>query len=509
MNQRLSAGLVSVVLGAAVFPPAVAEGRPASEPKAGTDAEFVELVLKAATMLHADYVVEIPRADLIEWTVRGLYYRVNAHMPPDLEDRLGKANSMNGEELRGLLLDVRRNLGIQRELSADRYLDLALEEMTRRLDNDTLVLYPDSTIYDPLWIAGGVGMRLTSDTSTGLPQVVTPFLGGPAYKAGIRAGDLITQVKLPEERGGEPLQEPLVFSTKGESLTHVLNHITGKEGTRVRLTVQRPGVDTLTEYALVRARMEEETVLGYRRQADDRWDYWVDADTRLAYVRLAEFKRETAKELGRVLAALQKEKPKGMVLDLRFNPGGYLDSAIDVSDLFIDDGRIVTARQRGAREHAFYGRHEGSYLDVPMVCLVNGETGRSSEILAACLQDHKRAVLMGERTKGNCAHQNIVPFGSHPEFQFTNVLFFRPSGKNLYRMHVLLPRAEEDEWGVTPEREYLLRLPAVERKVLAQQLERQTFIFPPERYAKETGRKANDRQLEMAVAYLRSHGENP
>jgi carboxyl-terminal processing protease len=509
MTKRLSATLVSVILGAVVFSPAGAEGRPASEPKAGSDAEFVELVLKAAAMLHDGYVVEIPRGDLIEWTIRGLYGRLNARMPHEIEDRLGKVSGMNREEFRSLLLDVRRNVGTERELSGDRYLDLALEEMTRRLDNETWVYYPDQKEYSIAWIAVGVGLRLTSDPSTGLPQVVTPYLDGPAYKAGIRAGDLITQVTLPEERGGEPLQEPLVFSTKSQSLTHVINHITGKEGTRVRLTVQRPGVDTPTEYALVRVRMEEETVFGYRRQPDDRWDYWVDADAKLAYIRLAGFKRETAKDLGRVLAVLQKEKPKGLVLDLRFNPGGYLDSAIDVSDLFIDDGRIVTVRQRGARDQPFYGRHEGSYLDFPMVCLVNGETARTSEMVAACLQDHKRAVLMGERSKGVCAIPLDLRLSDLAILHFTHALFYRPSGKKLHRMQVQVPGAEEDEWGVTPEQEYLLRLPTVERKVLAQQLERQTYIFPPERYAKETARLANDRQLEMAVAYLRSHGEKP
>src|SRR5262249_46093820 len=144
-----------------------------------------------------------------------------------------------------------------------------------------------------------------------------------------------------------------------------------------------------------------------KRKDDDTWDYYVDPTNQIAYVRLTNFARNTFPDLKKVVERLEKKGLKGLVLDLRFNPGGLLTSAVDISDLFIDDGLIVTIKPRVGKEAAYTGEHEGSHLDFPMVCLVNGGSASGSEIVAACLQDHKRAIVMGERSYGKGSVQNI------------------------------------------------------------------------------------------------------
>src|SRR5260370_29509870 len=131
------------------------------------------------------------------------------------------------------------------------------------------------------------------------------------------------------------------------------------------------------------------------------------------------------------MSKIHKEGIGGMILDLRFNPGGLLSSAVQISDLFIDDGKIVTIRPRAGHETTERGRHDGKkLLDFPMVCLVNGMSASGSEIVAACLQDHERALIMGERSYGKGSVQNIQPFEGG-ELKLTTASFWLPNGQDL------------------------------------------------------------------------------
>jgi carboxyl-terminal processing protease len=507
MVKALPTALPPILLCCLVLAPRGHASEPARRTKEAAGGAFAGEVLTVVQGIHEAYFIEIPQERLIEWAVRGLYRRLLKDVPADIDESLRKAGRMKDKELRGLLLAVRQDAGKDRDVSGDRLLDLALEEMTGPLDDPPRVIYPSRFHGHRQWPAVGVGLKLRSDPSSGMPQVVTPALGGPAYRAGIRAGDLIAQITLPEGPGDEPLKESTVIPTKGLSLAAVLQHLTGKEGTRVRLKVQRPGAERPTECVLMRAPVGEETVLGYRRKNDDRWDYWADAGKKVAYIRLARIREGTAGDLEKVLNTLWKENMQGLILDLRFSPGGLVPSAFKICDLFIADGVIASIRSRGQVQETERATGKGRYLDFPIACLVNRETADTSEVIAACLQDHRRAVILGERSKGHTGIEVLCPCGDDKVLRITTHLFYRPSGKKLHRARV--PGSEDDDWGVTPEPRFLLRLRPAERQQLADYLEGKTLIRPRRRSGQEDRAAFKDRQLDTAVAYLRCQAAKP
>src|SRR5262249_19224038 len=209
----------------------------------------------------------------------------------------------------------------------------------------------------------GVGIQIRKDTTTDMLQVITPIYGSPAYKAGIQEGDIITKVTRYVDDDGKTLSKPEEISTKGLPLSDAVKKILGTPKTKVKLTVQRDTEEKPLEFEITRTRIDTETVLGIKRKSDDTWDYMIDPETKIAYVRLTQFQQRSAGDMTKVMTELNKQGIKGLVLDLRFNPGGLLDSACEIADLFIDDGVIVTIRPRVGREKAEMGHHQGSMLD--------------------------------------------------------------------------------------------------------------------------------------------------
>src|SRR5258708_21083367 len=183
----------------------------------------------------------------------------------------------------------------------------------------------------------GIGIKINRDPERDLLKVVTPIFGGPAYKAGLQSGDLITKLVREVDSQGRAIQPHEVIMTKGLSVNEAVKKILGKSQTAIRLTVERQSIDYPLEFEIKRGRVELETVLGVRRNRDDTWNYWLDEDKKIAYVLLIGLQRNTARDLCKVLGGLKRQVVKGFVLDLRFNPCGLLDSAIKVSDLFSDD----------------------------------------------------------------------------------------------------------------------------------------------------------------------------
>src|SRR5262249_7411982 len=226
------------------------------------------------------------------------------------------------------------------------------------------------------------------------------------------------------------------------------------------------------------------------------------------------FSRETTAELRRALAQLEKEGLKGLIVDLRFNPGGLLSTAIEVSDLFIADGRIVSTKGRNTPERVWDAEKEGTYEGFPMAVLVNHYSASASEILSACLQDHKRAVIIGERTWGKGSVQNVVELeGGKSALKLTTASYHRPSGKNIHRF----PDAKEgDEWGVMPNEGFQVKLSEEQMVRLIRERRRRDIL--PNKHPKapataeaakgeEDGEKPKADEEAAAGADSRSEGE--
>jgi C-terminal peptidase prc len=470
--------------------------------------KFAATVLKATHQILGEYVKEVNQGDLVASAIKGLYLRADEKIPLDVKERLDKAKGLKEKELRTLLADVRQKLGKREDLDNHKDVDYALQRMLSPLDPYTTYIDPETLSSFKREMGGnftGIGVQIRTDVARDQLVVISPIKDSPAYKAGIKAGDVITHIKLEKkDPSGNTLEPPEVIPTKGLPINDAVKKISGQEGTEVKLIIEREGVTKPLEIKVLRGNVEVETVLGFKRKADDSWDYVIDPQDRICYVRLTQFSRYTERDLARVLEKLQSEPGiKGFVLDLRFNPGGLLTSAVNISDMFISDGLIVTIRPRVGREQPYLGEQEGSLTNFPMVCLVNGHSASGSEIVSACLQDHNRAIVMGERSYGKGSVQNIQPF-EKGELKLTTASFWRPSGKNLNRSST--KGRDQDEWGVSPDKGYVKKLEPKERDALEGYFRKQEIIPRRDLPSKETANgkaEFKDTQLEMALKYLR------
>jgi C-terminal peptidase prc len=473
---------------------------------------YARMVLRATQMVKTGYVKEVNQGQLVDWAVRGLYRHLNENLPSALKDRLADIKTMKEADLLHLLADARRHLGKREDLDGAKDITYSLHPMLGHLDRHTDYIDPETLKRIEISFKGhffGIGVQIRKNNAKDALQVVTPIKDSPAYKKGIYAGDLITKIIREVDADGKRLDPPEELSTKGMTTEDAVKKIQGIEGTKVKLIVEREGSEKPLQFELIRGRIEVETVLGIKRTAEDSWDYVIDPENKICYVRITEFSRNTYRDLSRVMQKLHKVGIKGFILDLRFNPGGLLDSAVKISDLFIDDGLIVTVRPREGAVTSYIGKSDGSYLEFPMVCLVNGYSASGSEIVAACLQDHGRAIIMGSRSYGKGSVQTIHQFDLErgaardriAQLKLTTASFWRPNGKNLNKASTA--GREEDEWGVTPDKGFVLSLPTKELNDLQDHQRDTEIIRRPDQRKTDTKNGFRDRQLEMALDYLR------
>jgi carboxyl-terminal processing protease len=294
---------------------------------------------------------------------------------------------------------------------------------------------------------GGIGIQLGYDRNSGMQlAVISPMVGTPAYEAGILANDLIVKID------GK--------STENMRLNEAVDLIQGEPGQKVMLTVVHEGSKEPVDVPIVRAKIEVQSVLGDLRKPDNpkEWDFFVDKPNKIAYLRLTNFSKTSTDEMKKVLAQLHKEGMKGLVLDLRGNPGGLLKAAVEISNLFLSEGRIVATRGRNEKEEAYDADASKSLLspeECAVAILVNRYSASASEILSAALQDHNRAVIVGERTYGKGSVQNVLPMENNTSaLKLTTASYWRPSGKNIHRFpdkkEFEAAQIDPDEWGVKP-----------------------------------------------------------
>lgn len=256
---------------------------------------------------------------------------------------------------------------------------------------------------------GGLGIEVTMDNS--LVKVVSPIDDTPAFKAGIKAGDYISHIN------GEAVM--------GMSLSDAVEKMRGPVGSKITLTVLREGASEPMDKVLMRDVIKIKSVKAKLIGPD------------VVYLRIASFSENTGSAMKSEISRLQKEaggaeKVKGYVLDLRNNPGGLLDQAIDVSDAFLDSGEIVSTRGRTADGAKRYNATKGDVAGgKPVIVLINGGSASASEIVSGALQDHHRAVVMGTRSFGKGSVQTVIPLTGYGAMRLTTSRYYTPSGRSI------------------------------------------------------------------------------
>ena len=345
------------------------------------------------------------------------------------------------------------------EVDANYYRELSDDEKVQLVENMIALgleqLDPHSTYISPReWKQfneqtegefDGIGIQI--EGTNGHLTVVSPLPGTPAYEAGILANDLIVKING--------------TSTENMKLNDAVDKIKGKKGEEITLTVRHEGEKEPVDIVVVRDKIKVANVLGDRRKPGDeeKWDYFVDRKTKIGYIRLLQFNKPSPTELRQAVQQLKDDDARALILDLRGNPGGLLDAACDIANLFVDSGKIVTVRGRNHKEEVHTASADkavaASADKFPMAVLIDHDSASASEIVAAALQDHHRATIIGERSYGKGSVQSLIRLeNGRSRLKLTTAHYWRPSEKNIHRE---ADSKEDDEWGVKPDIEVLLK----------------------------------------------------
>jgi carboxyl-terminal processing protease len=388
-------------------------------------------------------------------------------------------------------LEQIRSSYVDANVSDRELIEAAIEGMVSRLDPYSNYIPPDQVEDFRRSVDlefGGIGIEVARNGNQ--LQVISPLPGTPADRAGLQPGDVI--IRIGEADAAELSMDQALAKLKGEM------------GTEVTITVLHRDEEEPFTVTLKREKIQIPSVLGFRRQADRNWDYFCDAEQQIAYVRLTAFGRGTARQLDEVLQELFTHPVQAVILDLRFNPGGLLTEAIQVSDMFLREGEIVRVDERNAPHRSWDAKVETARIPagLPTAILVNRFSASASEVVAACLQDHHVAHIIGERTWGKGSVQSVIELKDGKSIlKLTTASYLRPSGKNIHR----LPGAsEQDAWGVQPDEPGRLRLNLNETRQLVRHLRQQTYLpEPSEDDQTVASTDFTDRQLQKALELLR------
>jgi len=328
-----------------------------------------------------------------------------------LAKREGEAGTLPFEDLR-LFTEIfaRIKNDYVKEVSDKELLELAIVGMVSGLDPHSAYLNEED--FKDMQIGttgefGGLGIEVGMED--GFVKVIAPIDDTPAQRAGMQAGDLV--IRLDDK------------TVKGMTLSDAVKVMRGKPGTDITLTVIREGADRPLKITITRAIIKVKSVKSRI------------LDKSYGYLRITQFQSKTGDDLAAAVKKLKKEadgKLKGVILDLRNNPGGVLNASVSVSDAFIDKGLIVYTEGRTDDTRIKFNATSGDIIDgAPMVVLINGGSASASEIVAGALQDHQRAVIMGSKSFGKGSVQTIIPLEQKTAVKLTTALYFTPNGRSI------------------------------------------------------------------------------
>lgn len=285
----------------------------------------------------------------------------------------------------------------------------ALKGMLSSLDPHSQFLDPDTyneLKSDTRGEFGGLGIEIT--IKDGLLTVVTPIDDTPAWRAGIKAGDRI--VEIDHEL------------TRDMTLTEAVKKMRGRPGKSVSLTILRESDNKITQLKIVRDNIKVRAVKDAKI-----------LEGGIGVIRLTEFQEDASRDMDSAITALKTRGMRALILDLRNNPGGLLDAAVRVTEKFLEKGKLIV-RLKGRKiekDTEYYSRLENALTDIPMIVLINEGSASGSEILAGCLQDHKRAVILGTRSFGKGLVQTLIPLNDGSALKLSTSRYFRPFGKQI------------------------------------------------------------------------------
>lgn len=322
-----------------------------------------------------------------------------------------KDDDANTYELLNLFGEVmeRAKLNYVEEVSDKKLIESAINGMLTSLDPHSSYLDADSFNYmseQTKGKFGGLGIEVTMDN--GLVKVVSPIDDTPAAKAGIKAGDYITNIN------GE--------TVVGMSLNDAVSKMRGKIGEKVKLSIRRINSKPI-ELTIKRQEIKIQSVKNEIKEDS------------IVYIRISSFTEDVDKSVSEAITKAKKKlknKLLGIVIDVRNNPGGLLDQAVDVSDLFLEKGEIVSTRSRNEADTVKYMANEGDIAKgLPIVVIINEGSASASEILAGALQDHHRAIILGEKSFGKGSVQTVIPLRDYGAMRLTTARYYTPSGRSI------------------------------------------------------------------------------
>jgi carboxyl-terminal processing protease len=291
----------------------------------------------------------------------------------------------------------------------------ALGGMLSSLDPHSQFMDPDA--YNELKVEtegkfGGLGIEIT--IRDGLLTIVSPIEDTPAWKAGVKAGDIIVKIDN--------------TLTRDISLSDAVKKLRGKAGTEVSLTVLREKEKKILEFKMQRDTINIKDIKEPRI-----------LENNIGYVRIVEFRENTADNLRKALDDLKKQGMDSLILDLRNNPGGLLDMAANSTEPFLPKGKVIvsTKGRKDNQNMEFVSRRDGAYMDIPMAVLINEGSASGSEIVAGALQDYKRAIILGKKSFGKGSVQTVIPLSDGSALRLTTSKYFTPSGRSIHGQGII------------------------------------------------------------------------